>query len=323
MALLARQRGRLPPRAPPPHPSPRDARPRPSLLLRPTPSLSGGAQGRNAHVADFLLFHEPGAAPHAELPGAPRPRNVRQIEVRSLRELYRRKIGLNVSLDSGKIKDLKVTNGHVFERHIPPSTYSHWAFGDVDVVYGDLGRFLTGPALAYDVLTFRGEDTCDKRTRTLFAGQLTAFANTPRTRALYRSVPGWERALLAPAFVFLDERLLPAHAMRKQPGDVALLIAQLTDRFGQAAGSRTRVLWAEGRLLLLSGGCVLGEAALLHLNKLKFTHYNRSLAFDPDGFAFDARGGVVPLASGPQEHRDALARLRRGELASCCRGGPR
>jgi len=179
---------------------------------------------------------------------------VRQIEVRSLRELYRRKIGLNVSLDSGKIKDLKVTNGHVFERHIPPSTYSHWAFGDVDVVYGDLGRFLTGPALAYDVLTFRGEDTCDKRTRTLFAGQLTAFANTPRTRALYRSVPGWERALLAPAFVFLDERLLPAHAMRKQPGDVALLIAQLTDRFGQAAGSRTRVLWAEGRLLLLSGG---------------------------------------------------------------------
>ena len=296
-----------------------------AIPARRTPAPSpAGAQGRNAHTADFFLFHEAGAAPRTEPVGAPLPPNIIFVEVRSLLELYRRQIGLNVSLDSGKIKDLKVTNGHVFERYIPPATYSHWAFGDVDVVYGDLGRFLTGPALGRDVLTFRGEDTCGRFTRTLFAGQLTAFANTPRMRTLYRSVPGWERALLKPQFVFFDERLLPVHVMRAQPGGVALLIAQLTDRFGQAAaggraGRGPRVLWADGRLLLLSSGCVLGEAALLHLHRFKFTHFNRSLAFDPEGFAFDARGGVVPLASGPQEHRNAIAQLRRGELASCCR----
>ena len=53
--------------------------------------------------------------------------------------------------------------------------YSHWAFGDVDVVYGSLRRFLLVPAvLRHDVVSLRADDLCRSR-RTLFAGQLTVL----------------------------------------------------------------------------------------------------------------------------------------------------
>ena len=56
---------------------------------------------------------------------------------------YRARLNLSSSLrlTSQKIKDLKPMHGLVFRELL--ASYSHWAFGDVDVVYGSLKRFLT------------------------------------------------------------------------------------------------------------------------------------------------------------------------------------
>ena len=119
--------------------------------------------GRNAAITDFLLFHEPGRAPRTSAGSThPLPANVRLVEVTSLQRLYRERLGVNVSLSAAKVKDLKPTAGHVFEEHLPPWKYSHWAFGDVDVVYGDLARFLTPDLLRRDIVTFLGEDACGR-----------------------------------------------------------------------------------------------------------------------------------------------------------------
>lgn len=63
--------------------------------------------------------------------------------------------------------------------------YSHWAFGDVDVVYGSLRRFLLVPAvLRHDVVSLRADDLCRSR-RTLFAGQLTVLQHAQHYSTLH------------------------------------------------------------------------------------------------------------------------------------------
>ena len=226
----------------------------------------------NAAMADFLIFCEPGLpAGFFRGPGStrPLPSNVRVVEVANLTELYRARMGKpRLELNPDKIKDFKPAVGHVFEHFLRP--YSHWAFGDVDVVYGDLSRFLTPQLLAHDIITFRTDDLCASMTKTLFAGQLTVFANNPWCRTLYREAPMWEKVAATGArYMFFDERSMPVHALRQGAGRIAMVINQLSDRLftrlldgparsmwartGLRGGARRHLLWhgVEGRLLLV------------------------------------------------------------------------
>lgn len=87
------------------------------------------------------------------------PDNVKLVEVANLTRLYRTQTGEpRLVLNPDKVKDFKPAIGHVFEEYLKP--YSHWAFGDVDVVYGSLQRFLSPSILAHDIITFRTDDLC-------------------------------------------------------------------------------------------------------------------------------------------------------------------
>lgn len=278
--------------------------------------------GRNAAIADFLIFHEPdlkkgffqGAGATLTLPS-----NVLIHEVANLTALYRAQMDERcVKLNPDKVKDFKPVIGHVFEAFLRP--YTHWAFGDVDVVYGDLSRFLTPEILSHDIVTFRTDDICASMTKTVFAGQLTVFANNEWSRLLYRGVPNWLKVACNERYMFFDERSMPAHAVRIAPKRIAMAINQLSDRlFTRSLESPNRRLWAktgllglrrhllwrgsDGRLLLVDGwgagatsgsttnSCVVSEAALVHLQQHKFKHYGAMPPSDPIGFVFDrARG---------------------------------
>jgi hypothetical protein len=66
------------------------------------------------------------------------------------------------------------------------SGYTHWAFGDFDVVVGDLPRFIAAEELAaFDVITlgFRGRPD---HFQAYVRGQFTVHRNVPRVNALWR-----------------------------------------------------------------------------------------------------------------------------------------
>ena len=285
--------------------------------------------GRNAALADFLIFREPGLpadffrGPDARLT---LPSNVKVIEVGNLTELYRAKLGMaRVTLNPDKVKDFKPTIGQVFEDYL--KAYSHWAFGDVDVVYGDLGRFLTPAVLAHEIITFRTDDMCASMTKTVFAGQLTIFANNDWGRTLYRDAAKWRSVANSEKYMFFDERAMPVHALTVGASRVAMVINQLSDRLFTRnldgpmrsmtfkvglRGVRRHMVWRgdDGRLLLVdrrpSDGqqvkaarswCAVSEAALVHLQQHKFKHFGGMPAFDPAGFVFDRDRGIRPASS--------------------------
>ena len=67
----------------------------------------------------------------------------------------RHRLNVSVPLTSSIIKDLKVTSGLVFREYL--EAYTHWGFGDNDVVYGDLRRVLSPEVLCHDVVDYCGE----------------------------------------------------------------------------------------------------------------------------------------------------------------------
>jgi len=202
--------------------------------------------GRNAGIADFLIFRDPRLSdnffrgPDGSLTVPP---NVHVREVANLTVLYRTQMSSpSLFLNPDKVKDFKPTIGHVFEEYLRP--YSHWAFGDVDVVYGDLRRFLTPHVLSHDIITFRTDDLCASMTKTVFAGQFTIFANNAWGRTIYRDAPAWAKVSNSERYMFFDERSMPSHVLRVGGPRVAMLINQLSDRlFTRSLDNPMRGLW--------------------------------------------------------------------------------
>jgi hypothetical protein len=219
--------------------------------------------GANADVADFLLIHEPALRAAVKTLRQTTPRNVRWIEIDNLAALYRRRLNVTIPVNVENLKDLKPTIGHVFRSLL--AWYTHWAFGDLDVLYGSFRRFLVPELLdSADVLSFVATDEMAPgswRTHlcvseeTIFAGQLTAFRNTERAAKLFMQVPNWKGILSDPTkrrLTFFDERKFAASALSSDARHVALVVSQLTDQFGALDGRR--LLWHDGRLLLLGSG---------------------------------------------------------------------
>jgi hypothetical protein len=58
--------------------------------------------------------------------------------------------------------EFKPAIGHVFEEHL--AGYSHWAFGDLDVIMGDAAAWIEPSELAdYDVFTYSFGDQASAR----------------------------------------------------------------------------------------------------------------------------------------------------------------
>ncbi|CAM9662889.1 unnamed protein product, partial [Choristocarpus tenellus] len=78
--------------------------------------------------------------------------------------------------------DFKPTLGWVFREYL--EGYSHWAYGDLDVLFGDLslGWLEVQELRKYDIITFSFGD----QHRAYLRGQLTVHKNTPRINRLWR-----------------------------------------------------------------------------------------------------------------------------------------
>ena len=247
--------------------------------LPPTLRLWLASAARNSEIADFLIIHDALSRPmfDAVLPTV-LPTNVRRIQIESVGSLYQQRLNWTEPINAWSVARLKPTIGHVFAEHL--ASYTHWAYGDLDVVYGSLQRFLTPQLLQeHAIVTVLDEGLCMRHTRTWLAGQLTIFQNAIWVNNLFRTAPGsnssvhvhkrfsgrfdWQAMTLKSAHY--DERgSFPTVAAEVSSGrrlPIAYLAGQLSDlsglqhMLGESCASPwapcARLVWFDGRLLLV------------------------------------------------------------------------
>ncbi|KAI2504975.1 hypothetical protein MHU86_9418 [Fragilaria crotonensis] len=228
----------------------------------------------NDPIADFLIFvpdQETSALLEAFIPNPSDSSlsNVRVHVVGNLQDFYHSRIGdilykTKFRVIGSSISRLKPMLGCVFEEYI--REYSHWAWADMDLILGNLTKFLGRPiAEGYDVITMTAVEQGINNTwtshvcyGTVMAGQFTVFANTNETRNYFR------HDNLGRLRHLYDEKLFPA-LLNKMDVRIAHVLAQVSDRLETLQNSSMD--WS--RQGLFKAGADYGsyeyEAGLVHV----------------------------------------------------------
>lgn len=124
---------------------------------------------------DWLLFTDD----HAKYKYPPNV-HLTYMTFDSLREKFQSPFDFPIALKSGyKICDYRVAFGQIFESEL--SGYDFWGYCDVDLVFGDIRKFIT-------------DEILDHYDKILTRGHLTLFRNTAENNLRYRSsIYGRER----------------------------------------------------------------------------------------------------------------------------------
>ena len=94
-----------------------------------------------------------------------------------------------------KICELKPALGYIFSEYL--KDYEYWAYGDIDLIYGNLPRFLKKPfAENADIISFR-EDW--------LSGAFTIVKNIPQLNELFLQSPDFKKVLNNPKYQNFDE----------------------------------------------------------------------------------------------------------------------
>ncbi|AXO86807.1 hypothetical protein DZC75_01830 [Pseudomonas parafulva] len=169
---------------------------------------------RNADI-DWLLFSDCGTP--ADLPA-----NVR-IEAISYSD-YCRLVSDRLEIDFApqqayKLCDIKPALGYIHADRL--EGYDFWAFGDIDLVYGDLRAYFTNERLAR-------RDFFSTHERRV-AGHLCLIRNTPCKRALFKRMPNWQARFTDQTHHALDEGAFSRLFLRRKnlPRPLFKLLGQL------------------------------------------------------------------------------------------------
>lgn len=145
---------------------------------------------RNPDI-DWLFFTDCGIPENA-------PANVQFIEIPYIDYcvLVSEKLGIDFSpANPYKLCDIKPALGYIHAEHLVG--YDFWAFGDIDVVYGDLRRYFTSARLAQ-------KDLFATHSRRI-SGHLCLLRNTARMREAFKMIPQWQARYADHSHQALDE----------------------------------------------------------------------------------------------------------------------
>jgi hypothetical protein len=106
------------------------------------------------------------------------------------------KLNINFNPDNAyKLCDLKPALGYI--HHDDIAGYDFYAFGDIDLIYGNLRHFLTDQLLQrFDVI-----GTHERR----LSGHFCLFRNNQRNREAFKKIKHWQQHLENPEHLSLDE----------------------------------------------------------------------------------------------------------------------
>lgn len=99
-----------------------------------------------------------------------------------------------VHLDPYKLCDFKPMYGEAFNNEI--SEYSHWGFGDVDLIFGNVFKASSQNLLDYDFVSFMPDRA---------SGHLCLIRNTPSLKSSWRMIPNFPDLVFSPNHKGLDE----------------------------------------------------------------------------------------------------------------------
>lgn len=134
-----------------------------------------------------------------------------------------------------KLCDYKPAYGLIFQQYI--GDFDYWGYGDIDVVYGDLRKWLTPEVLSHDVISFREK---------WLSGSLTLIKNTTILNQLFLESTDVRKVFESPEHYEFDEVSKCWSQIRTMPINQ---IAFPYDNF-------TRIVYnasAEGRVRVFSG----------------------------------------------------------------------
>ncbi|MFT3848006.1 MAG: hypothetical protein QM739_04830 [Propionivibrio sp.] len=126
------------------------------------------------------------------------PANVRVFDCTFTEYCQRVSVTLHITFTPEspyKLCDLKPTLGVVHEEELRP--FDFWAFGDIDVIYGDIRRYFTAERLArHDIFSTH---------RRRISGHFCLLRNNRQMREAFMSVHGWQELLSTRTHVAFDE----------------------------------------------------------------------------------------------------------------------
>ncbi len=145
---------------------------------------------RNADI-DWLLFSDCGT-PQDLPPNV----TIKSMTFHEYCALVSQRLGLDFAPKAAyKLCDIKPALGYIHADCL--DGYDFWAFGDIDLVYGDLRSYFTADRLAsYDLFS-----THERRV----AGHLCLMRNTARKRELFMKIKDWRQRFTDQTHHALDE----------------------------------------------------------------------------------------------------------------------
>lgn len=244
---------------------------------------------------DFLIFTD-----QDNFPATPRNVHVERLDAPAFNSLATSKLGFQVNLSRPyKLCDFKPTYGHLFEDRL--AGWDYWGYADVDVIYGDIRRFLSSARFnRFDIFSARKE---------FLAGHFSLFRNTSRMRTLYQQSADYRRTLQSPETLSFDEcgmqwgRRLQGkpltdaascdsmmHVITRMARNNKISPCYAAEAFEWphlAAKSHWRLEWRAGRLWSVEQR---REAMYLHFNAFR----NRPGFRQPRRFDFDTAFDISP-----------------------------
>ncbi|MEH6564950.1 MAG: DUF6625 family protein [Halopseudomonas sp.] len=161
---------------------------------------------RNPDI-DWLFFTDCGVPEIA-------PANVQFIEMPypDYCDLVSEKLNIDFHpVNPYKLCDIKPALGYIHAEHL--AGYDFWAFGDIDVVYGDLRRYFSSARLSE-------KDLFATHVRRI-SGHLCLLRNTATMREAFKLIPNWQERYADQAHQALDEgafsRLFVRHKNWPEP----------------------------------------------------------------------------------------------------------
>lgn len=196
-----------------------------------------------------------------------------------INQLAREKLELPVQITTGyKLCDFKPTYGILFSEIL--KGYDFWGHGDIDVIYGNIRKFITKKVLKeHDLVSVRHD---------YVTGHFTLFRNTKKMNELFKLSRDFQKVLISERNFCFDETNymfeaftlgIPYYDIPSEVESMTHLVRKLEKEkylkayfdFHIIEGTPGKMTWAKGKLLYRSKY----EVMMFHLIKFKTVFASR------------------------------------------------
>jgi len=187
-------------------------------------------------------------------------------------ERAERRLGLKAAIpEPYKLNDFKPAYALLFPELV--EGYDYWGYNDIDIIFGDIRKFITPEVLEHDVISVRND---------FLSGYFTLFKNTPEMARLFQRSKDYKKVLTTDRYFSFDEtsyqwkvftRGVPFEEIPSEVESMTHLVMKLAKQGELTAHFRFLVIERlPGRLKWRAGKLVhhnRKEVMFYHLIKLK------------------------------------------------------